>query len=87
MKKLKYQLMLEVNRGTDERPNIEKIFTNKEWLTTTASYDSDLLIVKAEAYKGEVTVEDVPDEPREPTQAEQLRADVDFLAVMTGVML
>lgn len=39
-----------------------------------------------EKWKASLPVEE-PDIPTEPTETEQLRADVDYLAVMTGVTL
>lgn len=83
MKAIKYQLCTEVNHGTEDTPDIQQIFS----AVTLGWSEANEKIAQSEAYNGEVTVEDVPDEPREPTQEEQLRADVDFLAVMTGVTL
>ena len=42
--------------------------------------------VKAIAYNGEYTIEDDGQPEPEPTEQEQLRADVDFLLAMGGVL-
>lgn len=83
MKLIRYQIMKEVNYGTEETPDIQQIFT----AASVPYSEKNMTFAKAEAYNGEVSIEDdgVP-EPG-PTQTEQLRADVDFLAAMTGVEL
>lgn len=45
-----------------------------------------LEIAKREAYNGEYTIEDDGQPEPEPTEQEQLRADVDFLLAMGGVL-
>ena len=44
-------------------------------------------IAQAEAYQGQITVEDDGEPEPAPSPQEQLRADVDFLAAMQGVTL
>ena len=80
MKIIKYQLATEINHGTPEEPDIETVLSGVTMPYTEASY----AIAQAEAYQGQITVEDdgVPVPP--PTAQEQLRADVDFLAAMQG---
>lgn len=75
--------MSEVNRGTDAEPQIEKVLSDDRWMTFS---DKNLEIVKATAYKGEYTIEDDGQPEPEPTEQEQLRADVDFLLAMGGVL-
>lgn len=87
MKLLKYQLMTEVNHGTEDAPQLEQIFSAVEMQTTEANSAANLAIAQAEAYNGEVEVVEVEEPETEPTEAEQLRADVDFIAAMTGVTL
>ena len=72
MKLIKYQLMTEVNHGTEEEPNIVQTFSNKEILCNDGNFEANLAIAKSEAYNGEVTVEDVPDEETEPSTEERL---------------
>lgn len=61
MKKLSYQLLVEVNHGTEENPDIVQTFHQKEIICGEDSYEANLAVALAEAYLGEVTVEDVPD--------------------------
>ena len=70
MKVLKYRLMTEVNRGTDEQPDIQQIFCYKSMTWSEANEE----IAKREAYNGEVTVEDIPDIETEPTTDDVLNA-------------
>ena len=83
MKLIKYRVMSEVNRGTDAEPQIEQVISGDMWLTLS---DENLEIVKATAYNGEYTIEDDGQPEPEPTEQEQLRADVDFLLAMGGVL-
>ena len=62
MKLLKYQLMTEVNHGTEEQPDIQQIFCDKS-MTWNESNEE---LAKREAYNGEYTIED--DGEPEPTQ-------------------
>ena len=67
MKVIKYQLCTEVNRGTEEQPNIEQVFST----VTLGWNESNEEIAKREAYNGEYTIEDVPDD----RPLDQLRTD------------
>lgn len=83
MKSIKYQLMTEVNNGTEEQPDIVQAFHAAEILCDDAHYDSALTLAKAEAYNGEVTVEEIPmtaDEAR--TQRDKLLAETDWTQVL-----
>ena len=83
MQVIKFVYATEVNHGTESDSKMTTLLSK-------ASYpysQKNLERAKAEAYNGEVTVEDDGQPEPEPTQAEQLRADVDFLAAMTGVSL
>ena len=82
MKVLKYRLMTEVNYGTEEQPDIHQIFSDVNLGCSEANEE----IAKREAYKGEYTIEDDGEPDPEPTEQEQLRADVDFLLAMGGVL-
>lgn len=54
-KVIKYKfLSAEVNRGTDDKPNIEQIFINKTMGCNAANEE----IAKRESYNGEYTIED-----------------------------
>ena len=60
-----------------------KIFKDKKQVNTIVASAE---FVKKYCAKNGYTYELVPTEP-EPTETEQLRADVDFLAAMAGVTL
>ena len=54
MKALKYRLMTKVNRGTEEQPDIQQIFSGVSLGWSEANEE----IAKREAYNGEYTIED-----------------------------
>ena len=66
---IKYKfLSAEINHGTEENPNIERILLDAEiFCPTQAVYEANLLIAKKEAYNGEYTVED--DGQPDPSEA------------------
>ena len=70
MKVLKYRLMTEVNYGTEEQPDIQQTFSDVSLGWSEANEE----IAKAEAYNGEVTVEDIQDIETEPTTDDVLNA-------------
>lgn len=82
MKIIKYRLMTEVNHGTEEQPDIQQIFSDVSLGWSEANEE----LAKREAYNGEYTIEDDGQPEPEPTEQEQLRADVDFLLAMGGVL-
>ena len=66
MKVIEYQMMTEVNRGTDEKPVIEQVFQDAViTCNSEENLEKNIEIAKAEAYNGEYTVEDLPDVNRE----------------------
>lgn len=58
MKVLKYRLMTEVNHGTEEQPDIQHIFSDVSLGWSEANEE----LAKHEAYNGEYTIEEVPDD-------------------------
>ena len=69
MKVIKYQLCTEVNRGTKDKPDIQQTFS----AVTLRWSKSNEKIAKAEAYNGEYTIEEEPDNrPFEEIQTEKL---------------
>lgn len=58
MKVIKYRLMTEVNHGTEETPDIQQIFSD----TTLGWSEANEEIAKREAYNGEYTIEEEPDD-------------------------
>ena len=84
MKIIKYKFIsAEVNRGTVENPQIEQIIKVKTIKPWSAEAEE---IAKVEAYNGEYIIEDDGRPEPEPTEQEQLRADVDFLLAIGGVL-
>lgn len=69
MKIIKYQLCTEINHGTEDEPKIEQVFS----AVTLGWSAANEAIAKAEAYNGEYTIEDVPDDrPLDEIRADKL---------------
>lgn len=72
MKRIRYTQCVEVNRGTDDNPVIEKVFT----VLTHDYNEMTEAIAKAEAYNGEYTIEDDGEpEPVIPPTNDELAAE------------
>ena len=72
MKIIKYQLCTEVNRGTEDKPDIQQVFSS----VTLGWSAANEKIAKAEAYNGEYTVEDDGEpEPVIPPTNNELAAE------------
>ena len=90
MKKIVYQRQIPAETIT--LPNGEIIITREAYLQEEklCFTDGNKEIQIAEAFKysynGEYTIEDDGQPEPEPTEQEQLRADVDFLLAMGGVL-
>ena len=82
MKIIRYCVLEEVNLGTDEKPEIVQKLRPK---SAPWSIDNEEA-VKKDAYNGEYEIIDDGEPEPEPTEQEQLRADVDFLLAMGGVL-
>ena len=74
MKIIRYQLMTEVNHGTEEQPDIVQTFNTVEIQCSESSFEANYAIAQKEAYNGEIRVEEVPDLPHEPTEEERITA-------------
>lgn len=83
MKVIKYQLCTEINRGTEEQPNIEQVFSevSNEWNETNEE------IAKSEAYNGEYTIEDDGKPEPAPTQLDRIEAQTTYTAMMTDTLM
>lgn len=69
MKVIKYQLMKEVNHGTEEQPDIHQIFSDVSMGWNEANEE----LAKREAYNGEYTIEEEPDDrPLDEIRADKL---------------
>jgi hypothetical protein len=79
VKRIRYHFLShEVNHGTEESPDIEKVFQEKTVICTENSLEENLDFVRAEAYNGEYTIEDdgqpAPSPAGEPVTWEELDA-------------
>lgn len=83
MKTIKYQLCTEVNHGTEEQPNIEKLFSE----VTAGWSEGNEKIAKAEAYNGEYTIEDDGKPEPAPTQLDCIEAQTTYTAMMTDTLM
>ena len=68
MKVIKYQLMTEVNHGTEEQPDIQQIFSDVSWEWSESNEE----IAKREAYNGEYTIEDDGQPEPSPTTEQRV---------------
>lgn len=69
MKIIRYQLCTDINLGTEEEPNLQQTFSNVSLPWSEANEEN----AKAEAYNGEYTIEEEPDNrPFEEIQTEKL---------------
>lgn len=69
MKVIKYQLCTEVNYGTEDKPDIQQVFSS----VTLGWSAANEVIAKAEAYNGEYTIEDDGEPEPEPTVDERVK--------------
>ena len=83
MKVIKYQLCTEINRSTEEHPNIEQIFS----AVTLGWSEANEEIAKAEAYNGEYEIIDDGEPAPAPTQLDRIEAQTTYTAMMTDTLL
>lgn len=86
MKTIRYKFMSgEVNRGTEENPNMEQILLDKTMSWSEANEE----LAKTESYNGEYTIEDdgQPDPEDTPTAMDRIEAQVTYTALMTDTLL
>ena len=85
-KVIKYKfLSCEVNHGTEEKPNIARIFLDKSIICTADNLEANEDIAKKEAYTGEYTIEDDGRPEPEPTPSEESVWDELDAAYQKGV--
>ena len=82
MKRIAYMAPFLYERDADGEIVTEKILKFR----SIPYSPENIEIAKREAYNGEYTIEDDGQPEPEPTEQEQLRADVDFLLAMGGVL-
>ena len=83
MKIIKYQLMTEVNHGTDAKPDIQQVFSS----VTLGWSEANEKIAKAEAYNGEYNIEDDGKPEPAPTQIDLIETQVAYTALMTDTLM
>lgn len=82
MKIIKYQLCTDVNRGTEEEPQIEQMLSDVT-LDWSAANEA---IAKREAYNGEYTIID-DGETEIPTQLDRIEAQITYTALITDTLI
>lgn len=84
MKYISYQIMTEVNYGTDDEPNIKQAFTPTKILYS----EGNIQLASKEAYNGKYEIIDdgEPEPEPEPSREEKLEARVKALTE-TNAML
>lgn len=85
MKILKYNLCTRVNYGTEETPVWEEILTPVEMDWNEVNEET----AKREAYNGEYSIidDDIEEPIPEPTQLDEIQAQVTYTAMMTDTLL
>lgn len=83
MKIIKYQLCTEVNRGTEQEPEIEQIFT----AVSLGWSEANEAIAAAEAHNGKYTIEDDGKPEPAPTQLDRIEAQTTYTAMMTDTLM
>ena len=88
MKKISYQYCVKVNYGTEENPEYVNTFLGKTLIChTDEEYEKSLLVAQQEAYNGEYTVEEIPEEVSEPTWQDKIEAQVTYNSMMLGTLI
>lgn len=83
MKILKYNFCTKVNHGTEEEPKFEEILSP----VTIGWNEVNEETAKQEAYNGEYTVEEIPEEVSEPTWQDKIEAQVTYNSMMLGTLI
>ena len=83
MNVIKYQIMEIVDAGSE---NERQVFIPKHRYSDEENLERNIAVAISEAYNGEYTIDDDGEPEPPPTEQEQLRADVDFLLAMGGVL-
>ena len=52
-----------------------------------SNFDVQMAEAKRLAFDGKVTIEEIPDEPQEPTQLDRVEAQATYTAMMTDTLL
>lgn len=88
MKSIKYLIQRSIPvRSPDGGTVHMQSFMGKELQCEDKALESAIEIAKTEAYNGEYTIENIPDEPTEPTQLDRIEAQTTYTAMMTDTLL
>lgn len=83
MKIIKYQLCTEVNYGTEDKPDIQQVFSS----VALGWSEANEKIAQKEAYHGKYTIEDDGEPEPAPTQLDRVEAQVTYTALMTDTLM
>lgn len=72
MKRITYRHMHEVNRGTENEPELHQVFNTVTIECGEDTFESNYAAAQRHSCDGEIAVEDIPDEENEPTVEERL---------------
>lgn len=90
MKKISFQIIKEETYDVITESGVEQktrqVLEPMVFTCSSSLLDQNVAFVSSIAYNGEYTIEDDGQPEPEPTEQEQLRADVDFLLAMGGVL-
>lgn len=84
---IKYKFVsAEINRGTEEEPEIEQVILGASLnCKTQIDYDANYSIAEMEAIEGTIEISgEFDDITLEPTQLDRIESQVAYLAMMTG---
>lgn len=84
---LHYERKLIRNDGTEKEPKIVEYLQCESIGATDADYEVQYAEALAKSYNGTVVVEEIPDEPQEPTQLDRVEAQATYTAMMTDTLL
>ena len=84
MKKLTYYYSGEAE--TDGMQS-EEILYKQERFCSAEQLETELAIAKSISYNGEVMIEDVQNDTKEPTQLDRIEAQTTYTAMMTDTLL
>ena len=79
MKKLRYKIRMKA----DDTESVLPLAIE----TNDAKLEENLVVIKSQDCVGDIIIEDITDEPKEPTQLDRVEAQVTYTAMMTDTLL
>ena len=90
MKKISFRIMKEETYDVITESGVEQktrqVLDGMTFTCSSSLLEQNIALVESIAHNGEYTIEDDGQSEPEPTEREQLRADVDLLLAMGGVL-